>query len=310
MVQTSTSPDQPPVLFDRQLLRQRRDRASEQFATTDFLHARAADDLLDRVSDVTRDFETCLILGGGGVVGRRLKKHPAQDKIGQIIEADLSPSMAARSDHLSVALDEEQLPIRPESVDLVLSCLNLHWTNDLVGALIQINHALKPDGFLACSLLGGATLTEMRQSLMAAESELHDGVSPRVSPFADTVDLAGLLARADFAMPVSDVDRVKVRYGNAFVLMRDLRLMGETNVLQGRSRKPVGKQFFVRTAEIYSERFAEKDRKIPATFEILHAAGWAPHPDQPKPKRPGSAKVSLAHALGVKEISTGEKVGR
>ncbi|TGY90232.1 methyltransferase domain-containing protein [Marinicauda algicola] len=300
----------PPVLFDRTLLKRRRERAAGEFDAFDFLHARAAEDLVDRLTAVTRDFDTCLMLGGGGALGRALKARPdAAGKLGRVIEADLSPALAARSAWSGVALDEEHLPIAEESVDLVLSCLSLHWTNDLVGALIQINRALKPDGFFACALFGGATLTELRQSLMAAEGELKGGVSPRVSPFADTVDMAGLLARAGFAMPVSDVDRVKARYPNAFALMRDLRKMGETSALKDRPRTPVAKSFFVRTAEIYAETFAEADGKMPATFEIIHAAGWAPHPDQPKPKRPGSAQVRLAEALGVSERSAGEKAG-
>ncbi|MEO1039793.1 MAG: methyltransferase domain-containing protein [Pseudomonadota bacterium] len=305
----SSSQTTPPVLFDRALLRRRRDRAAADFTSYDFLHARVADDLLDRVEAISRDFDTCLVLGGGGAVGRALKARPeARAKIGRLLEADLSPAMARRNE-TGLVLDEERLAIADESVDLVLSCLSLHWTNDLVGALVQINHALKPDGFFAGAIFGGATLTELRQALIAAESELSEGVHPRVSPFADTIDLAGLLSRAGFAMPVSDVDRIKARYGNAFVLMRDLRAMGETSVLAKRPRTPVAKRFFVRTAELYSHRFAEDDGRIPASFEVIHAAGWAPHPDQPKPKRPGSARVRLADALGVNEQSAGEKAG-
>lgn len=300
----------PPVLFDRLLLKRRRDRAADEFAEFGFLHARAAEDLVDRLLSVTRDFDTALLIGGGGALGRALRDRPeAEKKIGTVIEADLSPRLASQSGYASLALDEERLPIADESVDLVLSCLSLHWTNDLVGALIQINRALKPDGFFAGALFGGATLTELRQAMMAAESEIKGGVSPRVSPFADTIDMAGLLARAGFAMPVSDVDRVTARYGNSFVLMRDLRKMGETSALKDRPRTPVTKSFFVRMAEIYSEKFAGDDGKVPAKFEIIHAAGWAPHPGQPKPKRPGSAKVRLADALGVSEKSAGEKAG-
>lgn len=290
-------------------MRRRRDRASGEFEHYDFLHARVANDLLDRVASIAREFETCLVLGGGGAVGRALQDHPdAKAKIGTLIEADLSPELARQGVN-GVSIDEERLAIADQSVDLVLSCLSLHWTNDIVGALIQINHALKPDGFFAGALFGGATLTELRQSLIAAESETSDRLTQRVSPFADTVDMAGLLARAGFAMPVSDVDRVQARYGNSFVLMRDLRKMGETSALAERPRTPVGKQFFVRTAEIYAHTFAHEDGKVPATFEIIHAAGWAPHPDQPKPKRPGSANVRLADALGVSERSAGEKAG-
>lgn len=298
----------PPALFDRRLLVRRRERAAHAFQDYDFLHARAADDLLDRVESVTRDFDTCLVLGGGGAIGRALADRPgARSKINHLIETDLSPRMARLSDQTAVCLDEERLPLAPQSVDLVISCLNLHWTNDIVGALIQINHALKPDGFFAGALLGGATLTELRQSFQKVTDE--DPAPRRVSPFADTVDMAGLLSRAGFTLPVSDVDRVKARYGNSFVLMRDLRAMGETNALYDRPRTPGTKSLFVKTAQAYAEAFAEEDGKVPATFEIIYFAGWAPHPDQPKPKRPGSAQVSLADALGVAEHKTGDKAG-
>lgn len=296
----------PPALFDRHLLRQRRNRAAGSLHDYDFLLQRAIDDLLDRVESVSRDFPRALALGGGGAVGRALKDRPrAAAKIGQLIETDLAERLAN-----DVCVDEEALPFADESFDLVLSPLALHWTNDLPGALIQINRALKSDGFFACAVIGGASLKELRQSLMTAETELYGGAAARVSPFADTVDMAGLLQRAGFAMPVSDVDRVTVRYGNAFVLMRDLRKMGETSILADRPRAPRGRKFFVRMAEIYSERFADEDRKIRASFEIIHAGGWAPHPDQPRPKRPGSATVRLADALGVAERSAGEKAGR
>ncbi len=310
----STSSDGPPHLFDRTLLKRRRNRQADGDAPNllkaDFLHARAADDLCDRIAAVSRDFGTALALGGAGAFGRALKNRPdAGAKIGTLIESDLSPRAAGLAEGLAVCLDEERLPVADESVDLVVACLSLHWTNDLVGALIQINRALRPDGFFACAILGGATLTELRQVMTQAESELAGGAHPRVSPFADTVDMAGLLGRAGFAMPVSDVDRVTVRYGNSFVLMRDLRWMGETCALAGRARAPATKRLFVRTAELYSQRFAEADGRIPARFEIIHAAGWAPHPDQPKPKRPGSATARLADALGVTEKSAGEKAG-
>ena len=267
--------------------------------------------MLDRVESISRSFETCLVLGGGGALSRALEQRPeAKAKIGRLIEADLSPKMAALSNRPSLALDEEALPIKEASVDLVLSCLSLHWTNDLVGALIQINYALKPDGFFAGAVLGGATLTELRAALAAAEESQDREPARRISPFADTIDMAGLVSRAGFSMPVSDVDRVTARYGNAFVLMRDLRNMGETNVLFERTRLPGTKTLFVSTAQAYAAEQAGDDGKIPATFEIINFAGWAPHPDQPKPKRPGSAKARLADALGVKEESAGDKAGR
>lgn len=302
--------DGPPRLFDRTLLRARKDRAAREFTDYDFLHARVADDLLDRVESVSRDFDTCLVIGGGGAVGRALEARPqARAKIGTLIEAELSPAMAGLSRTHALALDEEYLPIAEQSVDLVLSCLSLHWTNDVVGGLIQLNHALKPDGFFAGALFGGATLTELRQAMRQAEAELGREPEARVSPFADAIDMAGLLSRAGFAMPVSDVDRVTARYGNSFVLMRDLRKMGETSVLDQRPRTPGTRRLFVKTAEAYSHAFADADGKVPATFELVHFAGWAPHPDQPRPKRPGSANVRLADALGVDERSAGDRAG-
>jgi SAM-dependent methyltransferase len=313
LISTKPAPppeDGPPRLFDRSLLRARKDRAAGEFEQYDFLHARAADDLLDRVESVNRDFETCLVIGGGGAVGRALAGRPvAAGKIGTLIEAELAPAMARRSSCAPLVLDEEYLPIAEQSVDLVLSCLSLHWVNDVVGALIQLNHALKPDGFFAGALFGGATLSELRQAMKQAEADLGGEPAARISPFADAIDMAGLLSRAGFAMPVSDVDRVTARYGNSFVLMRDLRKMGETSVLADRPRTPGTKGLFVKTAQVYSSAFAEDDGKIPATFELVHFAGWAPHPDQPRPKRPGSAKARLADALGVEERSAGDTAG-
>jgi len=286
-------------------LRQRRNRAANNLHDYDFLLQRAVDDLLDRVESIRRDFPRTLVLGGGGAVGRALPDRPgAAAKIGQLVETDFADRLAP-----DICVDEEVLPFADESFDLVLSPLTLHWVNDLPGALIQINRALKSDGFFACAVIGGASLKELRQSLMAAETELYGGAAARVSPFADTVDMAGLLQRAGFAMPVTDVDRVTVRYGQAFALMRDLRGMGETSALTDRPRTLRGKRFFARMAELYSERFSDTDHKIRACFEIIHAGGWAPHPDQPRPKRPGSATVRLADALGVQESSAGEKAG-
>jgi len=192
----------------------------------------------------------------------------------------------------------------------VVSLLSLHWANDLVGALIQIRQALKPDGLFLGALFGGATLTELRQSLTQAEAELLGGAGLRVSPFADVLDGAALLQRAGFALPVADLDRVTVRYGSALELIRDVRAMGESNVLYDRARKPLTRPVLARAAEIYHQRFSEADGRVRATFDIVSLTGWAPHPDQQQPLRPGSAKMRLADALHVKERSAGEKSGR
>jgi SAM-dependent methyltransferase len=178
------------------------------------------------------------------------------------------------------------------------------------GVLLQIRRALKPDGLFLAALFGGETLTELRQSFAAAESEIEGGVSPRVAPFADLRDLGGLLQRAGFALPVTDVDRLTVRYDSVFGLLRDLRRMGATNSLVARRRKPLRRATLRRMTEIYALQFADHDGRIRATFDIVWLSGWAPHPDQQQPLKPGSAKARLADALGVREISAGEKASR
>jgi SAM-dependent methyltransferase len=197
--------------------------------------------------------------------------------------------------------DEERLPFAGERFDLVASLLALHSVNDLPGALVQIRRVLRPDGLFVGALLGGATLTELRQAFTQAEAELDGGVSPRVAPFADVRDLGGLLQRAGFALPVTDSETVRVRYGDPFALMRDLRHMGLSNALSDRRRVPLRRATLLRAAQIYAERFADPDGRLPATFEIVWLSGWAPHESQQRPLRPGSAKMRLADALGVPE---------
>ncbi|MDG1417763.1 MAG: methyltransferase domain-containing protein [Maricaulis sp.] len=310
MTPNATDTSTPPCLFDRDLLRTRRNRSASNIHNYHFLAKRCFEDLCDRVESVTRDFDRALILGGGPGLTSTMAERHMDTKLEWYAQSDLSPKMAARLTASPLCLDEEILPIADECLDLVLAPLSLHWTNDLPGALVQINRALKPDGFFAAALFGGSTLTELRQSIMAAETELTEGVNARVSPFAGPVDMAQLLQRAGFTLPVSDVDRITVRYDNLFALMADIRGMGETSVLTNRPRTPATRALFLRAAEIYAERFSDSDGRIRATFEIIHAAGWAPHPDQPKPKRPGSATTRLADALGVTEKSLGEKAGR
>lgn len=186
------------------------------------------------------------------------------------------------------------------SQDLVVSLMSLHWANDLPGALSQIRRALKPDGLFLGTLLGAGTLKELRAVLTEAELEARGGAQARVSPFADGFDGAALLQRAGFALPVADVDRVTVRYPDLLALFRDLRAMGETNVLAGPLR-PLTRGILARAAQLYRERHGEADGRIPATFEIVHLAGWAPHESQQKPLPRGSAKMRLADALGVRE---------
>lgn len=297
-----------PLLFDRALLRTRLDRAAPDYASADFLKRRAAEDVVMRLETILRRFPVAVDLGSrNGAFSRALSASDAVEKIDVLFEADLSARMLGAGNGRKAVADEECLPFGDATLDLAVSTLSLHWTNDLVGALIQIRRALRPDGLFIGAIFGGATLTELRQALLQAEDEVSGGASFRVSPFADAIDAAGLLQRSGFALPVADVDRVKVRYGHPIELLRDLRRMGETSVLLDRSRKPLSRRVLLRAMEIYVERFAEADGRVPATFEIVAVTGWAPHDSQQKPLRPGSAKMRLADALGTTEQPTGEK---
>jgi len=300
----------PPHLFDRDLHRRRLDRAAPGYGAADFLKARAAADAVERLEAIMRDFPLAVDLGArNGAFAQALALSDAKAKIGALIETDLSRPMLGSRGGLQAQADEERLPFADESLNLVVSLLALHWANDLVGALIQVRRALKPDGLFLGAILGGSTLTELRQCLTQAEAELTHGAGLRVSPFADVLDAAALLQRAGFALPVADMDRVTVRYGSALELIRDLRTMGESNVLADRAKRPLSRPVLARAAEIYHERFSESDGRVRATFDIISLTGWAPHPDQPQPLRPGSAKMRLADALHVKEQSAGEKSG-
>ena len=298
----------PPILFDRALHRRRLDRAARGFGAAAFLKARAAEDAVLRLEAIMRSFATAVDLGArDGAFSRALGASPAWDRVGLLVETDLSMAMLAGRGGLRVQVDEERLPFAPESLDLVVSILALHWTNDLPGALIQIRRALKPDGLFIGAILGGATLTELRQSLLQAETELAGGAGPRVSPFADVIDSAGLLQRAGFALPVADIDRVQVGYASPLALMAEVRAMGEGNVLADHHRQPLTRKVLARACEVYAARFSRPDGRVSATFEIITMTGWAPHPDQQQPLRPGSAKARLADALGVKEHPAGER---
>jgi SAM-dependent methyltransferase len=293
--------------FDHRLLRARRARAAALGPST-FLLERAAEDLSDRLAAVLRRFERAVDLGTPTDALRRVLA--ASGKVGTIIAAEPPGAGVADRAGLAVVADEEALPLRDASLDLVVSALALQFVNDLPGTLIQIRRALKPDGFLLAALIGGDTLTELREAFAQAESEIDGGVSPRVSPFADVRDLGALLQRAGFALPVVDTDRLTVRYPSVFALMSDLRRMGATNVLIERRRTPLRRATLQRMSEIYAQRFADPDGRLRATFEVVWLSGWAPHDSQQKPLKPGAAAQRLADALGAKEISTGEKAGR
>jgi SAM-dependent methyltransferase len=274
------NPTAAPILFDRALLRVRQVRASRLGAVT-FLLDRVAEDMEERLRPVLREFKNAADVGTPGDQVR----NALAGRVGQLTRVDLPD------------LESEPLPLQPASLDLVVSALALQFVNDLPGVLAQIRRALKPDGLLLAAMIGGDTLTELRQSFAAAEAELESGVSPRVAPFADLRDVGALLQRAGFALPVTDVDRVVVRYDNAFVLMADLRRMGATNILVERRRTPTRRATLLRMAQICRERFADPDGRIRATFDLIWLSGWAPHESQQQPLQPGSAQASLAEAV-------------
>jgi SAM-dependent methyltransferase len=296
-----------PLIFDRGLLRARHRRAASLGPAT-FLLDRVADDITDRLATVKRRFDLALDLGTPGEAVRAALARVGS--VGTIVAAAAFPAGGAGRVTPFVIADEEALPFGDATLDLVVSTLALQFVNDLPGTLVQIRRALKPDGLLLAALLGGETLTELRESFAAAESETTGGVSPRVAPFADLRDLGALLQRAGFALPVTDTDRLTVRYDSAFALMRDLRRMGATNILVDRRRRPLRRATLVRMAEIYAQRFADPDGRVRATFEIVWLSGWSPHPSQQQPLKPGSAAARLADALGTQEVSTGVKAER
>jgi SAM-dependent methyltransferase len=285
------------VIFDSARRTLRLARSARRFGEADFLHMRAADNAVASLEVILRDFD--------GVVDLSAHPEPFAALLADSVAAGRVGPVHVVGDAASrAAPGAGPLDVADQSADLAVSLMSLHWANDLPGALSQIRRALKPDGLFLGTLLGAGTLKELRGVLTEAEMEHRDGAQARVSPFADGFDGAALLQRAGFALPVTDVDRVVVRYPDLFALIRDLRAMGETNVLAGVTR-PLTRTIAARAAQLYAERHGEADGRIPATFEIVHLAGWAPHENQQKPLKRGSAKMRLADALGVTE-QTGE----
>lgn len=295
------------LIFDRRLLIQRRNRVAAGAAKHDFLLAHVATDLVERLSVIQRRFPVVLNLGAHhGLLGRRLRGVAGIDFV---VDMEPAQRLLAQCDGPRVLADEEALPFAAETFNLVVSGLALHFVNDLPGTLVQVRRVLKPDGLLLAALLGGATLTELRTSFLLAEEEMEGGVSPRVAPFADVRDLGALLQRAGFALPVADAEAVTVTYAHPLALMHELRAMGATNALLSRRRSPLRRATLQRALQIYAERFALANGRIPATFEIMALTAWAPHDSQQKPLQPGSARHKLADALGTSEQAAGEQAG-
>ena len=261
----------------------------------DFLRRRASEDAAATLAGIVRDFPVGVDLSARDqLFEQALAEAGAAGRVGRLVRMDQAGAA------LDAFQDHEIPDLEPGSADLIVSVLSLHWTNDLPGALSQIRRALRPDGLFIGSLFGGSSLQELRWALGQAELELTGGQAARVSPFADAFDGAGLLQRAGFALPVSDIDRLTVTYGDPFSLIGDLRAMGETALFADRPR-PLTRAVVAHMAQLYAERYADVDGRIPATFEIVTLTGWAPDPGQPQPLRPGSATSRLADALGTDE---------
>lgn len=285
---------QTNVPFDRTLVRKRRARG-HNMGGDNFLYARTAEDMAARVLDVSRNFEHVLILGNAEL--GRLVASKVADKLGHVVYADHSIAAAG----LDVICDEEALPFKPGNFDLVLNLLSLHGVNQVPQALMSMRKLLKPDGLFIGSLFGGGTLGELRHVLYAAEDELYGRVSPRISSMIRLDQATALLSAGGFTLPVADRDVVVVKYTKLSTLYQDLRRMGETNILSARAKTNVSRRFFAKVEQIYRSDHSNEAGKFKVRFETLWLTGWAPHPDQPKPLKPGSATTTLADALGVKE---------
>ena len=290
----------PITVFDRHILKLRRDRAASRASEFNFLFAETADRLADRLEDTTRNFPHAVDLGCHS--GELAQILAASSRVETLHQADISYRYAKAARDLngrsSMVADEEFLPFAEGSLDLILSNLSLHWVNDLPGMLLQARRALKSDGLFLASMLGGETLKDLREALMTAEAEEEGGVSPRVSPFVDVKDAGALLQRSGFALPVVDADDITIDYPDALKLMRDLSGMGESNIVAKRSKKFTKRSTLARAAAIYHERHGREEGRVHAKFQVIYLTGWAPDESQPKPLRRGSGQVSLVDFLG------------
>ena len=286
-------------IFNRRSVRRHRDRAAASYADFSFLFQEVAARLGDRLQDITRTFPITLDLGCHG--GDMAANIPDRSAVETLINSDLSPKMAelayAKNGAASLTSDEEFLPFKEQSLNLVVSNLSLHWVNDLPGAFTQIRRALKPDGLFLAAMLGGETLNELGEALRDAEIEIEGGLSPRLSPFAEIKDAGNLLGRAGFALPVADTETITVSYDNPLKLMTDLRGMGETNSNMHRRTTFSRRATLMRAAEIYAKKFMNDEGRMPATFEIIYLTAWVPHESQQKPLSPGSGQVSLGNVF-------------
>lgn len=279
-------------IFNRSLHKMRREKIAANFAQHAFLKSEVSTRLIDNLRDIKRSYKSVLNLNCD------FKNLSQQMPKAFIINQDLSYNMLAPSIGVNIQADEELIPAQPQSLDLILSCLTLHWVNDLPGSLIQILHSLKADGLFLGALLGGETLTELRQAMLKADMEHLGGAHPHISPFIDVRDAGALMQRAGYALPVVNTERIIVTYRDAFSLMKELKAMGENNALIKGYKALSSRHIMTNVAKIYHDMFANEQGRIPVTFDIIYLQGWAPHNSQQKPLKPGAAKMFLQDALG------------
>ncbi|MEO1150012.1 MAG: methyltransferase domain-containing protein [Pseudomonadota bacterium] len=278
------APEGPSALFDRARARHHRARSARHFQDADFLHRRAMADIVDRLETVMRSFPKAAFFGTGDLINLLT----AQCGVGRPLVLDNAPGRLpeAGTGTGPVVADEDRLPLAPESFDLVVSLLTLHRIDDIIGTLIQYRQALKPDGLFIAAVFSGETLATVKQAFLEAETAQGSGAGRRVYPFADVRQWGNALSRAGFTLPVTDIDPVRVTYQNPDRLFTDLRAMGETSALT----PPVPPLTRSVVADALSRLAARGD---PTLFEVTYLTAWSPHPDQPKPLKPGSATVSM-----------------
>ncbi|POY73965.1 hypothetical protein BMF94_2973 [Rhodotorula taiwanensis] len=296
----------PFSVFDRNLKVAQRDRAArnkERSRLTDYVKDDVAQSMVDRLLDIKRRYPVVLDVGSGPGF---LSKHVDPEITQKMILVDPSREMLYRDADLEsevplerIHLDEEALASHfdENSHECIMSCLSMHWVNDLPGTLIQIKRTLKPDGVFIGAMFGGDTLFELRTALQLAENEREGGISPRVSPMTDSQSVTSLLNRAGFALSTVDVDEIQIAYPSIYELIDDLKWMGEGNAVVNR-RKTLSPETLYAAGEIYKELHGLEDGSIPATFQIMHMIGWKPDPSQPKPAKRGSGTTNLADAIG------------
>ncbi|CCM03355.1 uncharacterized protein FIBRA_05484 [Fibroporia radiculosa] len=297
----------PYQVFDRNVKRLQKDRSAlleggVQSRTVDYVRDEVADRLIERLQDIKRKFSTIIDIGSGPGHFSKLLEPETTDKVVMIDSSEKllhrDPDSEFEVKVERIHADEENLlnVIEPNSQEAIVSCLSLHWVNDLPGVLVQIKEALQPDGVFLGALFGGDTLFELRTSLQLAEMEREGGISPHVSPMTDSRDMSNLLGRAGFTLLTVDVDEVKVAYPSMWELMDDLRDMGENNAVIGR-RNSIHRDTLAAAAAIYKELHGHEDGTVPATFQVIYVIGWKPSPKQPKPLARGTGKTNLKEIL-------------